>query len=546
MTMAPAAPARPARQAPRAPAVADRLLSIDLLFTFAVLSVVALVRLRKPIGDADLGWHVATGTRMLDDLALPAADGFSYLTDGQPWIVDTWLVDALLAACHHAFGTRGLTVAAALLIGLTFAVVQRACRAVGARHGVAFFATLLAALVSAPTWGVGPRLVASLMMATVVYVLAVDRERPYPAVAGARRSRLWLLMPTTALWANTHPTFLLGLLALAVEALVRRRAWLRDPSRGGIRWGRCLLLLAVLSAAAINPYGVKLLSHAVRLLADGARGLGGFASGLHSIEGQLVMALFFWTLLTTAISPARKEPVELTTILPLALLACVAPHTVPFFCVVTAPVLARHIEALLPVRITLPASFSAPLAAARRGFQVAALGTCGILFAMGFRNPTASAAGRDIDPAGYPVDAVAFLKAEPTLGRLFNHADWGGYLIDELYPHYQVSMDGRRGLYTGASRRAYRETERMGPRWRDFFDDCKPDVVLWRKDHPLITELESGEGWRRLYEDRVAVILVRASNTDQPFAVGPDGAHSTEGPRTGGTDRSRDGGTGRL
>jgi hypothetical protein len=544
MITVPTAATPPSRHAPRAPAVVDRLLSIDLLFTFALLSVVALVRLRRPIGDADLGWHVATGTRMLEDLALPVADGFSYLTDGQPWIVDTWLADILVAACHQAFGAQGLTVAAALLIGLTFAVVQRACRAVGARHGVAFFATLLAALVSAPTWVVGPRLVASLMMATVVYALAVDRERPHPA-AGARRTRLWLLIPTMALWANTHPTFLLGLIALAVEAVVRRRAWLRDASQGGVRWGRCALLLAVLLATLSTPYGVGLLSHALTLLADGARGLDGFASGLHSIEGQLVMALFFWTLLTMAISPARKESVELTTILPLALFACVASHGVPFFCVVTAPVLARHIEALLPARITLPASFSAPLAAARRGLQAIALGTCGILFAMGFRNAPASASGGVINPAGYPVDAVAFLKAEPALGRLFNHADWGGYLIDELYPHYQVSMDGRSGLYTGASRRAYRETERMGPRWREFFDECAPDVVLWRKDHPLIAELQDGAEWRRLYEDRVAVILVRASNTQPSPGVGPDGAPTTGSPRTGGSESRRHSGMGR-
>jgi hypothetical protein len=331
-----------------------------------------------------------------------------------------------------------------------------------------------------------------------------------------------------------HPTFLLGLGALAVEALVRRRAWLRDFSNGGVRWGRCVLLVAVLLATAVNPYGVSLLSHALRLLADGARGLGVFASGLHTIEGQLVMALFFWTLLTVAISPARKEPVELTTVLPLALLACAVSHHVPFFSVVTAPVLARHVEALLPVRIALPASFSAPLAALRRGLQVAALGSCGILFSMGFRNAPASAAGGVIDPAGYPVAAVAFLNAEPALGRLFNHADWGGYLIDELYPHYQVSMDGRIGLYSGESRRAYRETERMGPRWRDFFDDCNPDVVLWRKDHPLVAELESSAEWRRLYEDRLAVILVRASNPDQSPAGGPGGAAATESPRTDG------------
>jgi hypothetical protein len=264
-----------------------------------------------------------------------------------------------------------------------------------------------------------------------------------------------------------------------------------------------------------NPYGLDLPLHVAGLGLGGVSKASLYAAGLHTFEGQVVMALVFWTLLTVAISPATREPAELAAIAPLAVVAYASPAELPFFAVAAAPVLARHVEALLPPHVVIPVALSS----ARRGVHAVALGTCGIVFALGFKGTPASSAAEALSPTNHPVEAVAFLNAQPALGRLFNHADWGGYLIDHLYPHYQVSMDGRRGLYDDAIRSAYLETERAGPAWRQFFDDCKPDVVLWRRHHALITELESLPGWERLYEDSVAVIFV--ADTAHPLRPGP-------------------------
>jgi hypothetical protein len=47
----------------------------------------------------------------------------------------------------------------------------------------------------------------------------------------------------------------------------------------------------------------------------------------------------------------------------------------------------------------------------------------------------------------FPLRAAVFLEADPPAGPIFNHYDWGGYLIWKLYPRTPVFIDGRADLY---------------------------------------------------------------------------------------------------
>src|SRR5208282_3732092 len=56
---------------------------------------------------------------------------------------------------------------------------------------------------------------------------------------------------------------------------------------------------------------------------------------------------------------------------------------------------------------------------------------------------------RDLDRAisrEYPVNALNFVRQNSFPGPLYNHLDWGGFLIWYL-PQYPVAIDGRNDLY---------------------------------------------------------------------------------------------------
>jgi len=492
----------------------DRILGIDALLTFALLGGIAFLRLRIPIGDPDLGWHLAAGRHILDHLALPGVDRFSYVAEGRPWVVYSWLAEALLAACDRAFGPGGLIATAALLLASTFAIVLSTCRATGARHSVAVAVTFFAAAVSAPTWTVRPHLFSFLFMAIFCHVLITDRRHDGDDACERPTRHLWRLAPITVLWANTHVFFIFGLAALGLDVVTRWRQWLWTPARPRVAWSRCAVLVAVSLATFANPYGWRLWEHLSALAADDVT----FAMvtelqtpSLHAIHGQLLTAFFFATVLTLTLSRTHKEPTDLAAVFLFAFLAYSMARNMPFFAIVAAPVFARHAEALLPTH----AAPRTPLSPTRRAFHAVLLGTCSILFALGLRGAPVSSADAAISRSRYPVDAVTFMNAQPVLGRLFNHFNWGGYLIAQLYPRYQVSMDGRTGVYGNDTLREYRATQYLQREWRTFLERCDPDVILWKKDEPFVRGLELLPAWRRLYEDDLAVIFVRQPSTER-------------------------------
>ena len=53
----------------------------------------------------------------------------------------------------------------------------------------------------------------------------------------------------------------------------------------------------------------------------------------------------------------------------------------------------------------------------------------------------------EIEASHFPSRAVDFLAQHHLPGPIFNHYDWGGYLIWRLHPEYPVFVDGRADLY---------------------------------------------------------------------------------------------------
>jgi hypothetical protein len=355
---------------------------MEALLTLALLGSLAFMRLRQPIGDPDLWWHLAAGGHILDGHGLPRADTFSYVAGGRPWTVYSWLAETLFTACYRALGPRALIALAAALVATTFGVVLRTCRAAGARLTVAVSATFLAALMSAPTWTVRPHLFSFLFMAVVGRILVADRRQDQEP--NHFRPYLWILVPTMVIWANVHVFFVYGLATIGLHVLTHWRSWIWDTGKRRIPWRRVALLIGVGTATLVNPYGAQLLAH----LAELARGEVAFSivselqtPSLHHLHGQLLTVFFFATVLALILSPARKDPAEVVAVFLFAFLAYSMARNMPFLAIVGAPVLARHFDAFLPAHHTGHGALSST----RRVLNAALLGLSGILFILGVR-----------------------------------------------------------------------------------------------------------------------------------------------------------------
>jgi hypothetical protein len=109
----------------------------------------------------------------------------------------------------------------------------------------------------------------------------------------------------------------------------------------------------------------------------------------------------------------------------------------------------------------------------------------------------------------FPTGATAYLETHSP-GRIFNHYDWGGYLIWRLHPHTPVFIDGRADVYGQQLFDQFAATYQFKDRWQQTLQEWKVDTVIVPSDSALATGLQSSPGWRVFYKDAQAIILTES------------------------------------
>jgi len=109
----------------------------------------------------------------------------------------------------------------------------------------------------------------------------------------------------------------------------------------------------------------------------------------------------------------------------------------------------------------------------------------------------------------FPVKAVNFVRANRLPGPLFNHLDWGGFLIWRLREP-PVVMDGRINLYGDQRVERSLNTWQAGPGWETDPELIKANLVIVDKARPLVSRLREHPGYKVAYEDDIAVVFIAA------------------------------------
>ena len=110
----------------------------------------------------------------------------------------------------------------------------------------------------------------------------------------------------------------------------------------------------------------------------------------------------------------------------------------------------------------------------------------------------------------YPVAAVNYLSDNRLPGPIYNRYGWGGYLIRRLYPEYRVYIDGRADVYGDAFMVETMKTFDGHKQWRDPLDRLAVRTVLIPPNAPLSSLLSEDNQWKKVYEDKQAVIFTRS------------------------------------
>jgi hypothetical protein len=486
-----------------------RLAAIVLFLAIFTMAV------RPPAG-TDTWWHLQAGRVTLEQSHILQTDRFSHTRYGSPWVNHSWLSQVILYWLFDRFSYAGLGLLMGALVTAAFAFVY--LQTEGSVFTRAFI-LVAAAATSAVIWSARPQLFSFLLTAVVAYLLYLFKWRGV--------NRLWLLPPLFALWVNLHAGYALGFMVLAAfvagEVFNRLLEPLIPADDPIIDWQAILwvLAIAVLSALflVINPNTTRMWTYYLETVRIDV--LQDFIQEWRSPDFHLLrMQPFIWLVLGTmaamGFSSRRVDGTDLALMSGFAYAGLLAARNIAPFALVAAPVLSRHVTAIASRSWQtgtegIPGNrLRKPVTSAQAAINWTMLVLVVALAVVKTWQPLQTTFNEARLQETLPAGAVAWIEEHQPEGKMFNHYNWGGYLIWHLWPDYRVFVDGRTDLYGNDFLRQYLRVQSVRPGFAQVLEAQDVDWVLVPSAGALSTQLACRAEWSEAYRDDVAIIWIRS------------------------------------
>lgn len=477
------------------------LLGVGLMALVYLIPVIWAV---SDFGDPDLWWHLRTGQWVVEHRTVPTTEPFSIGGAEEEWVAYSWLFEIAIYRIYQAFGLVGIQLYRVVMALLILAACHRLITL--REHRCYFILALLglSGLVLSPLLHERPWLLTILF--ALITQLAVQQVRE-----GGGRWSVWLLPLVYVLWANIHIQFVYGFVLLGIGTVAAWWEYRTNGSerpaaeRGGseARWKLLVLTLLCMGATLMNPYHVRL----YKVVWEYASQRWAFevVSELTALDFRYHwdwIALGFALLSAYAIGRRGRRVAYDALLLGVSAFLCFRARRDLWMVVIAG-------LAILP-GMALPVGMGRAhfLLSLRRGAAVLSIVCAGVVFlfwASGSNNANLEAQVA----RKYPQEATEVIRKKGIHGRLYNHFDWGGYLIWRL-PHHRVVIDGRTNLHGEVRVRDSLRTWHGLPGWREDDNLAQADVVIGPASAALASLLKMDPRFEILYEDVVAIIFRRS------------------------------------
>jgi hypothetical protein len=479
------------------------------LLVVAAFVVILCVLVRRG-GDPDIFWHLVTGQWMVDHHQIVSRDLFTFTVTGKQWVDPEYTTEII---AYLVFKLGGLTLVSLAFGAVTFVgflLMWRRVQLENANPVIAAVAIGVAGLAGAAVWGPRPQMITFTL--TCLELLWLDGY-----LRGRSRAIYWLPLVMIA-WANLHGGFLFGLVPVAVAAFVEAVHWARkvdgDAHKRRTR-NLVLILVGCIAAGVVTPNGIHLYSYVIQPQFSGVQQnfIAEWQSpNFHVLEERGFEAMLL--LLPVAFMLRRPSLWEVCLTVAVSYLALSAVRHAALFVAVETPLLIWSFSAGWE-RMALAARVRARIAPLARDMLVGAIAIL-VIAVLGtgyFVHSTLSNQTR-ATAANFPVGASDWLAAHPTVGtHMFDQYGWGGYLINRFYPdpNRRVFSFGEATLLGNKVMQQVSDVETGNPDWQQIFTEWSIDYVVDVPGAPAVLALEVDPLWTKVYDDGLAVIMVKNS-----------------------------------
>jgi hypothetical protein len=459
--------------------------------------------------DPDYWWHLRTGHLIVDNLAIPRTDPFSFTLQGKHWVAHEWLSEVIIYGTQ-SLGGYGLALVlfASTALG-TLLLTYRTSLRVGASRQAALLFFVWAGIMTLPYWTVRPQVFTWLLFAVFIGI-CLDHK-------SGRANRLWLLPLITIVWANLHLGVMFGLASVGVYAFsqtLERFIWKEQRDLKPI----FITLTACMAATLVNPNPLELLLYPLEYIRPGNTNVE-FIKEWQSPDFHQVLfaplALAMLSLVGMGVFGKRRDLFLPLLVLLFGLLTLQSVRNQPLFAVVFVLVGSQRASELW--------GWASAAAQQHRPKPHSALNLvlvgvfAALVIGVVAGSPTMQLRSTPLLDNGikYPQAGAQFLRVNYPEERMFNDYDWGGYLINELYPR-KVFIDGRSDFYGDELMNDFRTVITLTPGWQDILKKYDIEVMLIKDNSVLSARLDDEpESWARVFTGEHEAVFARSDVAKQ-------------------------------
>jgi hypothetical protein len=453
--------------------------------------------------DPDIWWHFRTGQWIFSHGQVPITDPFSAYGMGKPWVAYSWLFEILVYALFTKLGLMGILVFTVSMSFLIAIVLHGALRQAGLPFIIEVFPVAAALGAMSSLLSPRPWLFSILFFTVELFILFHVRRTD-------RAAPLLVLPPLFVLWANLHIQFIYGLAVLGLflmEVLLSQLPSLSLYSRHrpNVSLGRVsLLLLACLVATLITPYHFRLYTPIFEYIGE---------TRVFQLVSELLplsfRALTDWLVIGLTIGAAFVLGWQRAW-LPFPTLLLLMGTFLGFRA-------RRDVWVLVLASVFIIGEFGRFIRSEPSFGLTKLRAVCVIvpltvaMYLIGLRRQISEQQLESVAERQFPVAAVKFINERNYSGPLYNHFNWGGYLIWAL-PRLPVSMDGRTNLH-GEQRIERSFNTWLGLRgWESDPELMKARLVIGDVNHALTNVMRTDPRFKLVYEDAIGAVFVASTD----------------------------------
>jgi hypothetical protein len=467
--------------------------SLTRLWLFLAVALPVLASIVASMSTVDLAYQLRAGAEILDDLAIPTVDTWTFTAAGRPWVDQQWGAQIILSLAERGGSWTGLVLLRASLTGIIFGCLALIAR----RHGLSArsvaLLVLAALVVAAPAMALRPQLLG--MACFAVVLVLIDGRRSHPRA-------LWLVPVVVAVWANLHGSFFLGPVALGLTLLADVHD--RDAGRH-----RTLLVAGIsLISTCLTPFGPWVWAYAFGLSANPevtARITEWQPTVIRDVTGAIFFASVAGVVTLLARRGARTSWPTLAWLAVFLVIGLWAQRGIAWWPLAAVVAVAPLLGSFQPMRAAEEPTRLRQL----NGLLAAGLALIGIALLPMWRplEPGTGAPAGVLDHA--PAGITAELRGRIAPGdRILNPQVWGSW-FEYAVPAAQYAVDSRIELFAAETWEQYAALNNGSAGWQAALHDWDPDVIVVLSDMTSMAERLEKSGWTRSFTDTDGIILER-------------------------------------